>query len=140
MSDQPVHADVVALRTRGAWRAVLITGASGSGKSDLALRLMAQGWRLVADDYAYVWASGGCAWATAPGTIAGLIEVRSVGIITALPLKLARVQLVVRAEAEPERLPRWGSTPLAGVEVPSLGLDLKAASAVEKVAMAMVRL
>jgi len=140
MSDQPVHADVVALRTRGTWRGVLITGASGSGKSDLALRLMAQGWRLVADDYAHVWASGGCAWATAPDRIAGLVEVRSVGIISTLPLKLAPVRLVIRAEANPERLPAWGSTLLAGIETPSLGMDLKAASAVEKVAMAMARL
>lgn len=140
MNGQPLHADVVALRLSGAWQAVMITGPSGSGKSDLALRLMGRGWRLVADDYACIWASGGCAWATAPSRISGLIEVRGLGITSAAALRLARVRLVVTAEAAPERLPEWGRTRLAGVEIPTLGLDLKDASTVEKVAVAIARL
>ena len=65
MIGQPLHGTAVACRLNGVWRGVWITGPSGAGKSDVALRLMARGWRLVADDYAHVFASGGAVWATA---------------------------------------------------------------------------
>ena len=60
---QPLHATVAALRHGGAWRGVLIQGRSGAGKSDLALRLMQNGWRLVGDDWVDVFACEGALYA-----------------------------------------------------------------------------
>ena len=57
---QPLHGTVAAHWSPGrGWRAALISGPPGAGKSDLALRLLGRGWRLVSDDYAHVTASGG---------------------------------------------------------------------------------
>ena len=69
-----VHATVIAKWRSGSWRGVLVFGGSGSGKSDLALRALQAGWRLVTDDYALVWRSGEGLWARAPETIVGRIE------------------------------------------------------------------
>ena len=134
----PVHATAVAVRRRGVWKAVLILGRSGAGKSDLGLRLIDKGWRLVSDDYTRVWASGSALYAAAPETIAGRIEARGVGIVTASTWPVARVVLAVEAEEAPsERLPEPAARMIAGVAVPLLTLDLKQASAVAKVAVAL---
>ena len=71
-----VHATVIAKWRDGVWRGVLLFGASGAGKSDLALRALEAGWRLVADDYALAWRSGDSLWARAPETIESRIEAR----------------------------------------------------------------
>jgi serine kinase of HPr protein (carbohydrate metabolism regulator) len=140
---QPVHATAVALWTgAGAgWRAALLSGPPGAGKSDLALRLIGRGWRLVGDDYVHLFASGGALFARPPGTIAGRIEVRGLGVVAACPLGLARVGLAVELVREPvERLPDPASRVFDGVAVPLLRLDPREASAVEKVAAAVHRL
>ena len=54
-----LHAGLLAIYLNGAWRGVLIEGASGAGKSDLAIRLLEQGFRLVADDRVLVWSCDG---------------------------------------------------------------------------------
>ena len=92
-----VHATCVALRppaklSAGAWRAVLLRGPSGAGKSDLALRLIEAGGRLVADDQTRIVRYGEVLIASAPAALAGLLEVRGVGIV-----KLAVNQLLSRA-------------------------------------------
>ena len=134
----PIHATTVALRHRGAWKAVLILGRSGAGKSDLGLRLIDKGWRLVSDDYTRVWASGGDLHAAAPETLVGRIEARGVGIVGAPTWPVARVVLAVEAEEAPsERLPERARRRIAGVDVPLLTLDLRQASAVAKVAAAL---
>ena len=141
MIGQPLHGTAVACRLNGVWRGVWITGPSGAGKSDLALRLMARGWRLVADDYAHVFASGGAVWATAPERIAGKIEARGVGVRPACLQGLARLDLVVElVEGAVERLPDPETVVLAGVATPVLRLDAREASAAEKVALALVTL
>src|SRR2546423_3465696 len=61
---------------------VLLLGESGSGKSDLALRLIAMGATLVADDRCELFFNGGAVCARAPPAIAGPIEIRGVGIVT----------------------------------------------------------
>lgn len=139
---QPVHATVVARWTSGqGWRAAALFGPSGAGKSDLALRLLGAGWRLVADDYAHLFATGDRLYARAPSTIAGRIEVRGVGILPVAHLDLARVVLAVELTSErPERLPEPAHHTVEGVALPLLRLDPREASAGEKVAAMIARL
>ena len=60
---------------------MLITGPSGSGKSDLALRLLDRGFTLVSDDQTIVRRDGDRLLASAPPTIAGKLEIRGIGIV-----------------------------------------------------------
>jgi len=83
---------------------VLILGESGQGKSDLLLRLMDEGGKLVADDRAELYAAKGRLCARAPKSIAGLIEVRGLGIVAQPFAKNAVLALAVRL-GTPERLP-----------------------------------
>lgn len=142
MSAQPVHGTVAARWTPACgWRGVLITGAPGAGKSDLALRLIGQGWRLVADDYAYVFASGGVLYATAPRTILGRMEARGVGVVSACTVVQARLSLAVElVEGVVERLPEGRSMRFEGIDLALITLDPKEASVVEKVTAAIARL
>ncbi|MFT3690611.1 HPr kinase/phosphorylase [Paenirhodobacter sp.] len=111
-----IHATAVALNPG---RAVLILGAAGAGKSELALRLMAYGARLVADDRVDLTARDGEVWARAPATISGMIEMRGVGILRADPLPSARIVLVVDLDrTETERLPPQRVHELLGVRLP----------------------
>lgn len=142
MTDQPVHATTVALYRPGSgWFGVMLSGPSGAGKSDLALRLIARGWRLVADDYTHVFASGGHLYGTAPTRIAGRIEVRGVGIVGQPTLAVVRSGLVVSLTTSPvERLPEPGFETHYGVDLPRVTLDGFEASAVEKVTVLSRRL
>lgn len=134
----PIHATTVAVRQKGQWRGVMILGASGAGKSDLALRLMGRGWRLVSDDYTLVWASGGALYARAPAAIAGRIEVRGLGIAPVATQPLVRAALAVVCTWDPiERLPEGRSRAFCGVDLPLLTLDPRPASAVDVVAAAL---
>lgn len=97
-----LHASCVAVGGRG----LLILGPSGSGKSALALQLIALGASLVADDRCLLWRDGAVLRARAPDTLAGLIEARGLGILRADHLADVAVQLVVDlAETETQRLP-----------------------------------
>ena len=142
---QPLHGTVAARWTPAGWRAVLITGPAGAGKSDLALRLIGRGWRLVADDYAHVTDSDGALYAVAPETISGRMEARGVGIISACPRGVTRLSLAIElvdgSPGEPvERLPEPAARTIEGVALPLLRLNGFEASAVEKVATALARL
>lgn len=97
-----LHASVAALDGRGA----LILGASGAGKSGLALRLMAFGARLVADDRTLVRRGPAGLVATAPAALSGLIEARGVGLLRAEPLAEALLAFAVDLDSAPEaRMP-----------------------------------
>ena len=101
MKTANIHATCVALGTRG----VLILGDSGAGKSDLALRLIDGGARLVADDRTELYVARGRLCARAPKSIAGLIEVRGLGIV-ALPFaKSVPLVLAVALRRPRTRLP-----------------------------------
>jgi HPr kinase/phosphorylase len=97
-----LHATTVAVAGRG----LLILGPSGSGKSALALDLMALGACLVADDRTIVTRAGDTLVATCPPAIRGLIEARGIGILNATPCDSAPLALAVDlGHTETERLP-----------------------------------
>lgn len=132
-----VHASCVDLG--GA--AVLLRGASGSGKSDLALRLIDAGGHLVADDQVLLSAVDGVLSARAPATIAGQMEVRGLGILRAPALPIARVALVfdlVAADAIP-RMPEACSVAYFGIVLPLIMIAPFEASAAAKVRFALAR-
>lgn len=133
-----VHAGLVAQRIGGIWRGALIEGPSGAGKSDLALRALSHGFRLVADDRVVLWASAGRLFGRAPDTLAGLLELRGLDVVTLDPLPLAEVALVVRLGA-PERIPDPEWTERAGVRLPVLDLDPAPFSAPVKLSRALAR-
>lgn len=134
-----IHATAVALPTEAGHRAVLLRGPSGSGKSDLALRLIDAGARLVADDQSELFRRGDVLFARAPATIAGLIEVRGLGIMRLDALPEAPVALIADlAAAETiERLPARAAETLLGVALPLLALAPFEASAVAKLRLAL---
>ena len=116
-SDQAVHASAVALDGR----CVLIFGPAGSGKSALALGLMAIGCALVSDDYTVVSARDDLLWAKAPDAIRNRIEARGVGILAAEAVPGARVVLAVDLGiTEANRLPPERQRNICGQMVPLL--------------------
>lgn len=127
-----IHATTVALQNR----AVLLLGPPGAGKSDLALRLIDRGWRLVADDRTLLTAVDGVLTASAPATITGLLEVRGIGIV-AEPTTPAIVALAIDLAAVAERLPEVASRLWEGVAIPLLALDPHGASAPLRVERAL---
>ncbi len=136
LSSETLHASSVA--TEG--RAVLITGRSGSGKSDLALRLIDRGARLVSDDYTMVKRLKGRLYAAPPPNIAGKIEVRGIGIVAMENVSDIPVCLVVDLDRGATRMPEMQERfVLAGVELPVIGLNALEASAPVKVEMALER-
>jgi serine kinase of HPr protein (carbohydrate metabolism regulator) len=107
-----IHATALCLGAAGApfgapaGAGVLLLGDSGSGKSDVALRLIAAGAQLISDDRTILTRRGDVIYAQAPDTIAGLIEARGVGILRFQPAAPSPVLLAVRlAEGAPQRLP-----------------------------------
>ena len=120
---------------------MLIEGASGAGKSDLALRLIDRGARLISDDYTLLSHAGGTLLASAPDTIAGKIEVRGVGILPLPHVDQVRVALVVRLTDAPERLPPGDDRrSIAGLAIPEVAIDPRSASAPIKVELALQHL
>ena len=117
---------------------MLITGPSGSGKSDLALRLLDRGFRLVSDDQTIVKLDGHRLLASPPPTIAGKLEIRGIGIVEVDNVDDVPIALMVDLSADIERMPEEGRTrPILGVDVPLVSLDAMTASAPTKVAVAL---
>jgi serine kinase of HPr protein (carbohydrate metabolism regulator) len=87
--------------------AVLLIGRSEAGKSDVALRLIAMGAKLISDDQTALSESGGRLFAGAPPSLHGRMEIRGVGIVTVSAAPAAPVVLAVRLDetAEIPRLP-----------------------------------
>ena len=98
---------------------MLITGPSGSGKSDLALRLLDRGFTLVSDDQTIVKRDGDRLIATAPPTIAGKLEIRGIGIVEMERVDNVPVALIVELTSDIQRLPDDSrERPILGVKLP----------------------
>lgn len=126
-----VHASCAARSGPNGFDAVLFVGPPGAGKSDMVLRLRAAGWELVADDQVQV--SEGIA--SAPAALAGLLEVRGLGLFRLPYLAAAPLRLVVRMAVPLERLPAPESDGTFGL--PVVSVDPAAISAVERVTLAL---
>ncbi|WP_419898610.1 HPr kinase/phosphorylase [Roseomonas sp. USHLN139] len=130
-----LHGSAAALDGEG----VLLLGAPGAGKSDLLLRLVQRGWRLVADDQVAVAPRDGGVEASAPAALAGLLEVRGLGIFEGLAHAPAPLRLVVELapRADIPRLPLPRSLTVAGLALPCVALHGFDASAPDKLAWAL---
>ena len=137
LSSEMIHASTVASEGR----AVVISGPSGSGKSDLALRLLDRGFTLVSDDQTLIRRENGRLLASPPPTIAGKLEVRGIGIVEMEHLEDVPVGLFVELTGEFERMPEEDrERQLLGLALPLVSLDASAASAPSKVALALDRM
>lgn len=132
-----VHATAVAIDRVGA----LLLGPSGSGKSDLALRVLEAGGRLIADDQVVLSRVGEKLIANAPTTLAGRIEARGIGILSLggaqlwrkMPVRLA-VELVPPDRVE--RLPEPATREFLGFALPLIRLAPFEVSAIAKLRLA----
>jgi HPr kinase/phosphorylase len=145
-----VHATTVAI----AGRAIMLRGPSGSGKSELALRLIEQPGsglgrvamkaNLVADDQTEVYQRNKRLWVRCPKTIFGLMELRGLGIVKIkphVPCPLALIvdlQQAVTIERMPE--PADTMTTLLGHQVPRIRLDATQPAASSLVRLAFVQM
>ena len=137
LSAETIHASTVAVDGR----AVLITGPSGSGKSDLALRLLDRGFSLVSDDQTLVKREGDRLIAGAPPNIAGKLEIRGIGIVEIDHSDDVPLALLVELTSDIQRLPDDSrERPILGVKLPLISIDAMTASAPSKVSFALDRM
>jgi len=132
-----VHATAIAVDGD----AVLLRGPSGAGKSDLALRLIEAGARLLADDQALLRRVDNHIIVRAPAAIAGLIEVRGIGILRVDSLEEAPLALLVDLvpSAQLERIPANRFEMVLGLAVPLIALAPFEVSAAAKLRLARQR-
>jgi len=118
---------------------VLFLGRPGSGKSDLLLRMMQRGWQLVADDQVALSEVEGSLEAEAPAELAGMLEVRGVGLFQGLPYAPAVLRLAVLLVGRDEvpRLPEPRRFDALGLQLPLLALHPFDCSAPAKIELAL---
>ena len=121
-----LHGSVAAFGEAG----VLILGKPGSGKSDLVLRLIDRGWALVADDRVHIEAG----WAEAPRSLAGLLEVRGLGILRMEQRTRVQLRLVV-VLGDGARLPAMARH--VELELPAIQVDPERAAAPQIIELAL---
>jgi serine kinase of HPr protein (carbohydrate metabolism regulator) len=131
-----LHATCIAI----GGRAILLTGKSGSGKSDLALRLIDRGALLVSDDGTTVEVRDNILYASAPATIAGKIEIRGLGILETAAVPQAPLALCIALDQPVPRMPDeiLPTRTIEGIAVPLLALDPFENSAAVKVEKALL--
>ena len=137
MEKETRHASCVAVNGAG----IMITGPSGSGKSDLALRLIDRGAMLISDDYVELCRHDHQLLMDAPAKIAGKIEVRSLGIFDCEHVSRVPLLLQVRLKSQIERFPMDRQTEtIMTMSIPTIILNPAEASAPIKVEMALNRI
>ncbi|MCG8489981.1 MAG: HPr kinase/phosphatase C-terminal domain-containing protein [Sneathiellales bacterium] len=132
---QPRHGTVVDIAGKG----VLIEGPSGSGKSDLAFRLIDRGASFITDDQVLLEKRRRGILATAPDSIRGYLEVRGVGIVSMPVAGGAYIHLVVKLVSEEDvpRLPEKEFTELFDEKIPVLRINAFEVSAPLKIELAV---
>jgi HPr kinase/phosphorylase len=130
-----IHATAIAIDDQG----ILLRGPSGSGKSDLALRLIEQGAQLISDDRVELIKKGLDLIAFAPATIKGLLEVRNIGILKFNHLDATPIRLVIDLVPceELDRHPEPQHVCIEGVDLPLLRLAPFETSATAKVGLGL---
>lgn len=130
---QIIHATLVDFNGKG----ILLRGKSKSGKSDLALRLIAdKGAKLVADDMVILCAEDGHVFGQAPENLRGLLEVRGIGIAQLPYIAKSRIFLLadlIDDVSQIERMPKDAQESIFGVEIEQIDLYAKENSAPEKI-------
>ena len=131
-----LHGTCIAFGTTG----ILLRGPSGAGKTDLALRLIGRsdlGVRLVADDQISLTRRGDELWAGPPAQIAGMMEVRGVGLLQMNYTAEAWLRLVLdlSAPGDVPRLPQAAHCTIDGVPLPLYLIAPFEASAPDKIAL-----
>ena len=135
VADTLIHATVVDIAGRG----VLLRGPSGSGKSDLALRLVDRGAVLVSDDQVLLSARPKGVKAKAPDTLRGMLEVRGIGLVSMPVTGSSFIKLIVDLVGgdDVERLPEFRRENLCGKKIPYLKLNAFEVSAPLKIELAV---
>ncbi len=130
MESKKFHATSIVLEENG----IMILGKPGSGKSDLALRLIDNGATLVSDDLTICKKIGENIFLFSTEEIRGLLEVREIGIITVPYVEKVRLKMITElTNNDNERLPKPKSVKILGVKIPKLNINGKNPSAVAKV-------
>ena len=130
MNLKRIHSTSVVIDDNG----VLILGDSGSGKSDLALRLIDSGATLISDDISICRKNSNNIYLYCPPEIKGLLEVREIGIITVPFVERIKLRLVVNLKSNNnERFPKDNSFRILGIKIPIINIEGKNSSAVAKI-------
>ena len=114
---------------------VLIRGPSGSGKSDLALRLIDDGAGLIADDQVVIKSVGQKLFLSPPDSLPGLIEVRGIGVIKIAYVRDIRLCLIIELDPsnEIQRIPTIEEELIKNIPVPVISMDVFESSVLAKI-------
>ena len=130
-----IHASAICVMGQG----VLFLGDSGSGKSDMSLRMIAQyGAKLISDDRVDIKNVNNCLIASAPKSIQGLLEVRGVGIVDVPTIDQSEINIVVQlVTSNIDRMPEKATYEIEGITLPFIKINPFEASSTAKILAAL---